>query len=145
VGEGFGTILVSSNSVDTNTGAAVRHPHNSTVDILARLGLTGLLPWVVFHLYVLREFFYALRRRRYCDVQLSEFLLWLFVVYLIFMMEATVEGVFEVPSGSIPFYFFTGLALGLIRYWVPRAGIARELPRASLPRPALASMEEMSL
>jgi O-antigen ligase len=130
VGEGFGTVLVDALSVDDTTGAAVRHPHNSSIDILARLGLIGLLPWVVFHLLVLKGFVDGFRRRRYCDEQMAEFILWLFVVYVIFMIEASVEGVFEVPSGSIPFYFFVGLALGLIRWRVPQRR-EKQLPKAA--------------
>jgi len=138
LGEGFGTVLVDFNSIDPNTGATVRHPHNSSIDILARLGAIGLLPWVLFHLFVLKRFFHAFRQRRYCDKQLSDFILWLFLVYVIFMIEASVEGTFEVATGSIPFYFFVGLALGLIRYRVPHAK-EKQLPRAaSMPAASIA-------
>jgi hypothetical protein len=128
VGEGFGMVLISyTNDV---TGGAVRQPHNSTVSVLARLGLTGLVPWILLHLYVLMRFIYAFRQRRYCDKQLSDFIVWLFMVYVIFMISASVEPTFEFPSMAIPFYFFVGLALGLIRWQLPQ-GREKQLPKAA--------------
>jgi O-antigen ligase len=129
-GEGFGTVLIDF--TNELTGGAVRQPHNSSVTVLARLGLVGLVPWVVLHLYVLTRFIYAFRQRRYCDKQLSDFIVWLFIVYVVFMIEASVEAAFEFPSAAIPCYFFVGLALGLIRWQVPQ-GKEKQLPRASMP------------
>jgi O-antigen ligase len=113
VGEGFGMVLIDD--TDEATGAAVRQPHNSSVSLLARLGAIGFLFWVLFHLFVLKRFLYAFRQRRHCDKRLADFIVWLFMVYVIFMIEASVEPTFEFPTGSIPFYFFVGLALGLMR------------------------------
>ena len=118
VGQGFGMVLISYTNIDT--GGAVRQPHNSTLSVLARLGLIGLVAWVILHLYVLKRFIYAFRQRRYCNKQLSDLILWLFIVYVVFMIEASVEPTFEFPSAAIPFYFFIGLALGLIRWQVPQ-------------------------
>jgi O-antigen ligase len=118
VGEGFGQVLI--NFTNDLTGGAVRQPHNSTVSVLARLGAIGLIPWLIFHGYFVKRCLYAFRQRRYCDKQFSDFLLWLFVVYVIFVIEACVEPAFEFPSGAIPFYFFVGLALGLIRWQLPQ-------------------------
>ena len=118
-GEGFGMVLVDFTDEDKPGTVAVRQPHNSTVSVLARLGAIGLVVWLAFHFYVLKSFFYALRQRRYWDKQLAELLVWLFMVYVIYMIEASLEAGFEFPSGAFPFYFFVGLALGLIRY-VPK-------------------------
>ena len=116
VGEGFGVALISFIDLDRPGHAAVRQPHNSSLTVLARLGAVGFLFWAVFHLFVLKRFLYALRQRRHCDEQLADLIVWLFMVYVILMIEASVEPTFEFPSGSIPFYFFVGLALGLIRW-----------------------------
>jgi len=116
VGEGFGMVLINFTDVDRpGLLVEVRQPHNSSVSVLARLGAIGFLPWVLFHLCVLKRFFYAFRQRRYWNKQLAELIVWLFMVYVICMIEASVEAGFEFPSGSIPFYFFVGLSLGLIR------------------------------
>jgi O-antigen ligase len=129
LGEGFGQPLITfENDV---TGGAVRQPHNSTVTILARLGIAGLLPWLALHVYVLSRFVYAYRQRRRLDKHLSDFVLWLFITYLVFMIGAAVEAAFEFPSIAIPFYFFLGLALGLIRWQVPlsqQVGVLAQAP-----------------
>jgi O-antigen ligase len=120
VGEGFGMVLIDFTDWDHAENAAVRQPHNSNLSVLARLGTIGFVPWVAFHLYVLRRFLYAFRQRRYCEKRLADLIVWLFMVYVIYMISASVEAQFEFPSGSIPFYFFVGLALGLIRYQIPQ-------------------------
>jgi len=117
-GGGFGMVLIDES--DTNTGAAIRQPHNSSISVLARMGAIGLLPWLAFHVCLLSRFIYALWRRREYDKQLGDLILWLFIVYLIYMIESNVEPSFEFPSASIPFYFYMGLALGLIRWQLPR-------------------------
>jgi hypothetical protein len=88
------------------------------------------VPWVILHLYVLKRFIYAFRQRRYCDKPMADLIVWLFMVYVVFMIEASVEAGFEFPSGSIPIYFFIGLALGLIRWQVPQ-GKEEQLPKAA--------------
>jgi O-antigen ligase len=119
VGEGFGQPLITFEN--DQAGNAVRQPHNSTVTVLARLGIAGLVPWLALHFYILGRFFFAYRQRKRLDRRLKEFMLWLFMLYLVYMISAFVEPAFEFPSAAIPFYFFTGLALGLIRWQFPRA------------------------
>jgi O-antigen ligase len=141
-GEGFGMVLIDFTDVDHPGEAAVRQPHNSTLTVLARLGAIGLLFWVIFNLCVLRRFFYAFRQRHYCDKQLAELIVWLFIVYVIFMIEASVEAGFEFPSGAIPFYFFVGLGLGLIRWQLPQQ--LRRRTAQALSKPGLAHQPELS-
>jgi uncharacterized ion transporter superfamily protein YfcC len=81
-------------------------------------------------LYVLKRFVYAYRQRRRLDKHLSDFVLWLFITYLVFMIGAAVEAAFEFPSIAIPFYFFLGLALGLIRWQLPLSQQEGMLPQA---------------
>jgi len=50
------------------------------------------------------------------DKRLPAFVLWLFLFYVLFMITSLVEAPFEFPSGAVPFYFFMGLALGLMRW-----------------------------
>jgi hypothetical protein len=130
VGEGFGMVLIDFTDYDHSEQAAVRQPHNSTLSLLARLGAIGIVPWVMFHWCLVKRFVYAFRQRRCFDKRLSDFLLWLFMVYVIFMIESSVEPMFEFPSGAIPFFFFMGFALGLIRWRVPQKS-AMELPTAA--------------
>jgi O-antigen ligase len=117
VGEGFGQPLITFEN--DLTGGAVRQPHNSSVTVLARLGIAGLLPWLALHLYIVSRFVYAFRQRRRLDRRIADFILWLFMLYVVYMISSLVEPTFEFPSAAVPFYFFLGLSLGLIRRQLP--------------------------
>ena len=117
LGEGFGQPLLSY--VDEDRGVAVRMPHNSSMTILARLGAIGFAIWILFHLSLVKRFIYAFRQRRRCDQRMSDFILWLFLFYVLFMVGSLAEAPFEFPSAAVPFYFLMGLALGLIRRHLP--------------------------
>jgi len=116
-GVGFGQPLLDVE--DAKTGTAIRMPHNSSLTVLARLGVTGFVFWAIFLLYVFWRFIYALLRRGRCDKPLADIILWLFLVFLTFLIEINVEPGLEFPSGAVPFYFFVGLSLGLIRWQLP--------------------------
>ena len=119
VGEGFGNPLIVEMDYNNESGnnAITRFPHNSSLSYLARLGLIGFAVWIAFHFCIIKRFIYALRQRRRCaDKQLSALVLWFFLFYVLFMVASLVEAAFEFPSGAIPFYFFMGFALGLMRW-----------------------------
>jgi len=125
-GEGFGLPLLTE--MDTNNAegnnAVTRHPHNSSLSYLARLGAIGFFFWIAFHFCLIKRFVHAIRRRRFYDPELSSWVMWLFLYYVLFMITSLVEGPFEFPSGAIPFYFFMGLALGFMRR-LPEKGYAK--------------------
>ena len=122
VGEGFGQTLID---FTTPEGVAVRQPHNSHLTVLARLGALGLTLWILFHIFVLKSFIYALRRRAQLDATVSDFILWLFLFYVLNMISSSVQPGFEFSHGAIPFYFLMGLALGIIR-WQRLGGTLRD-------------------
>jgi O-antigen ligase len=98
-------------------GAVTRIPHNSSLTYLARLGVIGFTLWIAFHFLLAKRFISVLRRRSSSDDKLvSAFVLWIFLYYVLFMNISLVEGPFEFPSGAVPFYFFMGFALGLMRW-----------------------------
>jgi O-antigen ligase len=111
-GEGFGLPLIDFR--DARSGNMVRQPHNSSVSVLARLGAVGFAVWVIFNLRVLSQFIRGFRQRRSWDPVLSNLLIWLFLVYLISLINISTEAGLEFPSADIPFLFFVGLALGLV-------------------------------
>jgi hypothetical protein len=114
-GEGFGRPLLTD--IDETNGAVTRIPHNSSLTYLARLGLIGIFLWITFHFFLIKRFISVLRQRSSCDDKLvSAFVLWLFLFYVLFVNVSLVEGPFEFPSGAVPFYFFMGFALGLMRW-----------------------------
>jgi O-antigen ligase len=115
LGEGFGQPLLTD--IDETSGAVTRMPHNSSLSYLARLGLIGFVIWIAFHFILIKRFINVLRQRNTCDdKRLSAFVLWLFLFYVLFMTCSLVEAPFEFPSGAVPFYFFMGFALGLMRW-----------------------------
>jgi len=115
LGEGFGQPLIAD--IDESNGAVTRMPHNSSITYLARLGLIGFVIWIAFHLLLIKRFVSVLRwRNTGDDKRLPAFVLWLFLFYVLFMITSLVEAPFEFPSGAVPFYFFMGLALGLMRW-----------------------------
>jgi O-antigen ligase len=114
VGAGFGMPLI--NYVDEETGAVVRYPHNSNITILARLGVIGFALWLLLHFSLLKRFFSAYAQRKSSDKQVYEMVLWIFLFYITVMVAALVEAPFEFPSSAVPFYFFMGLGMGLVRW-----------------------------
>ena len=120
-GVGFGSALIDAK--DAITGAPIRMPHNSTITVMARLGASGFLFWAIFLLYVFWQFIYAIRRRGRGDKQLDDIILWLFLFFIAFMIGISCEPGLEFPSGSVPFYFFLGLALGVIRWQFRQAWV----------------------
>jgi hypothetical protein len=119
VGEGFGQPLLTEMDANNSEGnnAVTRMPHNSSLSYLARLGGIGFAVWIAFHFCLIKRFIYGLRQRGSCDdKRLSALVLWFFLFYVLFMIGSLVEAAFEFPSGAIPFYFFMGFALGLIRW-----------------------------
>jgi O-antigen ligase len=117
-GVGFGLPLINWTQED---GTAVRQPHNSSLSILARLGAIGFAVWIAFHLCLLKTFVYALRHRHCWSELMSDLILWLFILYLTFMIVIHVEPGLEFPTGAVPFYFFVGLSVGLVRSQVAAA------------------------
>ena len=117
LGEGFGLPLLTI--IDETNGSVTRMPHNSSLTYLARLGVVGFAMWIAFHYCMIKRFVYAFlrrRRRHLDDERVSAFVLWLGLFYVLFMIGSLVEAAFEFPSGAIPFYFFMGFAMGLIRW-----------------------------
>lgn len=126
-GVGFGQPIVSY--IDEETGATVRIPHNSNLTVMVRLGLVGLMIWIAFNVSLIRQIVHALRRRSKYDTQVYAWIQWILLFYVTFMIAALVEGPLETPSSAIPFYFFMGLGLGLIRHH------SEERNEAAVPQP----------
>ena len=115
VGEGFGEPLIDFKNEE---GIPVRQPHNSSLSVLARLGLVGLLVWLVFLVSVTRRFVHAIRRRVEADDGVHQLVLWLFFFFVLAMIQTSVQPALEFSHGAIPFYFLVGFALGVMRWQV---------------------------
>jgi NhaP-type Na+/H+ or K+/H+ antiporter len=113
-GSGFGEPLIDFASTrGAAAGVVVRQPHNSSLSVLARLGLTGLAVWLLFHFFVLRSFLRGLQARSSLDDLSADLLLWLLFLYLLFMITTSVQPLLEFSHGAVPFFFLMGFALGM--------------------------------
>ena len=114
VGVGFGEPLIAD--IDMTNGQVTRMPHDSSLSVLARMGVIGIAVWIAFHFCLMKTFIAALRQRKqWVDQKAAAFVLWAFLFYVLFMIGSFVEAPFEFPSGAVPFYFFMGFTLGVIR------------------------------
>ncbi len=108
LGQGFGADLAAgflreyypAEAEDFNT----RSPHNIALTALGRLGLVGILVWVILVSAVVAGAWHALRR-------IEDPLAWgLWSVALVALVSAHFGVVLEGPMGSVPFWVTLGLA-----------------------------------
>jgi hypothetical protein len=111
IGEGFGLPLTDHN---LGGGVVVRQPHNTHLTVLARLGVVGLVLWIVMHGRIACLFLRTILRRSASGVE-HRLILWLSVCYVLGMVFTTFQPWLEFSYGAIPFYVFLGFALGLMR------------------------------
>ena len=135
-GRGFHELLID---IELTTGWIKRSPHNSFVTIFARLGLIGLILFVVFHVLFVR---YVARALRFVSEQRLGFpkalLTWMGLYYVSFNIGAFFGVVYDTPYMAAPAYFIMGCAYGLST--VVLSGRSREpTPEEAV---ALAAMEE---
>jgi hypothetical protein len=130
IGEGFGFPLIN---FETPTGVPVRQPHNSNLTVLLRLGLVGLVFWIAFNLIILTRFIRALKNRRFMDRLTADFILWLFLYYLLCFIEWSVQPGLEFSAGAITVYFLAGFGLGTMRQQGHKQPV-RQPWRASIDR-----------
>jgi O-antigen ligase len=112
VGIGFGQSLTN---FTTKKGAGlVREPHNSYISVLTRTGIVGLLPWLAFQATLMLTVWRKFLKQRKTDSRSAGYWLWLFLFFMILLVEAIVEPVFEVPYFAAPYFFIAGMALAEI-------------------------------
>ena len=96
-GEGFGT-----NMTDT----VFVHPHNSLVSIFGRLGLVGLLIWLLLYIKILIQNINIFKR-----ILNKKRTLWFILFIISSLITACFSVVLESPMLAIPIYFIYGLSL----------------------------------
>jgi hypothetical protein len=111
VGVGFGQVLID---FENEQGIAVRQPHNSSLTVLARLGFVGLSIWLLFIGLVIVRYVRFLRTPS-IPAGVSTFVLWLFLQFILTLLDASVQPSLEFSHGAIPFYFLLGLGFATMR------------------------------
>jgi O-Antigen ligase len=110
-GLGYGVPLTDFHGIG---GTVVREPHNSYISVIARLGVSGMLVWIVMQaaLFVSWARSYRLAGRMEWFEDRGNLLV-LLIFNILLLNTAIGEDGFEKPFYAIPYYLFFGI---LLRY-----------------------------
>ncbi|CAN5777301.1 hypothetical protein BH23CHL7_BH23CHL7_06400 [soil metagenome] len=115
-GKGFGINLALDDGFQTAQTETLRSPHNGHLEILARMGVPGLLLWAAFIIAflasVVRAAIAAYRRG---NVWWTGILAWLLTYWVAALVNASFDVYLQGPQGGIWFWTITGLAVVAIR------------------------------
>lgn len=122
-GLGFGIPLTDFHAP---SGAPVREPHNSYISVVARLGISGLLAWIMMQVSLYFSWWrsYQLCRRMQWTRDQNNLLLLMLYGILMLVVSLAEDG-FEKPFDAIPYYFFFGVVLRYGRH-LRQAALSRE-------------------
>lgn len=140
-GKGFGINLADADGYQVEADSALRSPHNSHMTVLARMGVPGMLVWAAFQLafglMMLANIRRAHRRRDTFWLQMT---VWLFVYWLVMIINSSFDVYLEGPQGGIWFWTIVGLGLAACRMQQQEATSARKSPEHTDPAPQLPSI-----
>jgi hypothetical protein len=115
-GKGFGVNLADDDGYQVKSDGSLRAPHNTHLTILARMGVPGLVMWVLMQLVFvlgLVQAFFASRRIGavfWCRVDA-----WIFAYWVAMLLNTSFDPYLEGPQGGIPFWVIFGLGLAAMR------------------------------
>lgn len=123
-GKGFGVNLADDDGFQTTVDHSLRSPHNSHITVLARMGVPGLLLWLLvqgaFGIGLLRAVF---AHRRGGDQRLALLSGLILAYWVAMMVDTSFDPYLEGPQGGIWFWTIFGLGLAIMRL-VPRRTVA---------------------
>lgn len=108
-GVGYGTALTPVNSPE----GAIREPHNSHLSLLIRLGLLGLLGWVVLNTAFVSGIVKDIREGTATGSWSSPVSTWILATYLAAVVRMTFQPWLEFSFGAMVFFFIVGLGVGM--------------------------------
>jgi len=115
-GKGFGVNLANDDGFQSTVDGSLRAPHNTHFTVLARMGVPGLVLWLLlqgaFAWGLLRATFDSRRRG---DTLLAVGGAWVFVYWLAMMVDTSFDPYLEGPQGGIWFWVIFGLGLVITR------------------------------
>jgi hypothetical protein len=130
-GKGFGINLADADGFQVTADDSLRAPHNAHVEILARMGVPGLVLWVLlqvaFGAALLRAGLAASRVRA---TEWTARFAWIFVYWLAMLVDMSFDPYLEGPQGGIWFWAIFGLGLVLLETWRRMEADARARMRA---------------
>jgi O-antigen ligase len=92
--------------------AITREPHNSYMSVIGRMGISGVVMWILMQCSLYTAWwrsFKLCRRMQWTADQVNLLILLMFGI--ITLVEAIGEAAMEVPFYAIPYYFFFGVTL----------------------------------
>jgi hypothetical protein len=123
-GKGFGVNLADVDGFQSTSDHSLRSPHNTEMTVLARMGVPGLLLWLLlqgaFGVGLLRA---TLAYRRAGDWQLAAVGGWIFAYWVAMLVDTSFDPYLEGPQGGIWFWVIFGLGLVIMRL-APRLRVA---------------------
>jgi len=108
-GLGMGIDLIGGS--ETGSDPTIRKPHDDYLEVYGRLGVTGLVPWVLAIVLVLSRLVGICRGVKDDEVRRLA-ISWLCVA-VIYLFIAATQPLFSYPFGAVPFYSLLGMAWGL--------------------------------
>ena len=119
-GKGFGVNLADADGFQVNPDDSLRTPHNTHITTLARMGVPGLVLWLLlqaaFGIGLLRA---VLAHRRAGDMSIAIVGAWILVYWVAMMVDTSFDPYLEGPQGGIWFWTLFGLGMVVMRL-IPR-------------------------
>jgi hypothetical protein len=135
-GKGFGVNLADEYGYQVGD-RTLRSPHNAHMTILARMGMPGLVVWILveglFGLSMLDSYYKARRNR---DERWSGLFLFIGAYWLAFTLNASFDVFLEGPMGGIWFWSLYGFGVAALWIYKHRPDVL------SPPKPLVISVEE---
>ena len=115
-GKGFGVNLADDDGFQGTLDHSLRAPHNSHMSVLARMGVPGLVLWVLLQGAFAIGLVRAVRaHRRADDRMMADLGAWILVVWAAMMVVTSFDPYLEGPQGGIWFWSIFGLGLVTMR------------------------------
>ena len=110
-GKGFGINLADADGFQVTPDHALRSPHNGHVEVLARMGVPGLVLWVLLNV----GWAWAMVRRavedRTRDPLRAGIAAWLFLYWVAILVNSSFDPYLQGPQGGI--WYWTVIGVGL--------------------------------
>lgn len=133
-GKGFGINLADADGFQVTADDSLRAPHNAHVEILARMGVPGLVLWVLlqvaFGAALLRA---GLAAGRAGAAEWTGRFAWVFVYWVAMIVNMSFDPYLQGPQGGIWFWAIFGFGLVLLEAWRRKEADARARMRAIAP------------
>jgi len=112
-GKGFGINLADADGFQVTADGSLRAPHNGHVEVLARMGVPGLVLWILLNV----GWAWAMLRRAFGDRVRDPFVAglaaWLFLYWVAMLVNATFDPYLQGPQGGIWYWTIIGAGLFL--------------------------------